>query len=158
MNKGFKLELQSENIDILKKNQTYHLKNLALQLDDNKIELSSKLVDTKENIKVNINNHANLTTKKLNGNVSITYRNMDNNISLNSDKITYDGDFNDKFSINIKSKNINIIKPEKLDIKNLTINLKNDILKTNFFIKDTQKKYNINVLNRTDLVKKNLIW
>ena len=153
LNDGFKLNVNSNKLNLNRNQEKYYLNNTLLEVNDHKLTLSSNIIDEKNNFDINVDNKTDLITKELNGKINLTYNDEDNDIAIKSDDIIYTGNFKNKDNIqlDINSKNIHLSKPENLNIKDLSIQLKDNKIKTNLFLKDKAKKYNLNILNTTNL-------
>jgi len=149
-NKGIQASMYSKRINVRKEKDIFLLDDMVVNFKNNKINFSSKIKDNQNKLSLNFINTTNLNTKKFKGDIKLNYQDLDNNISLNSDEILYDGDFNKKFLLKITTDTINITKPQTLKIKDLAISFKDNIVNTVLSLKDTQKTYNLNISNTTN--------
>ena len=152
-NNGFKVNVDANKLNLQRNKEKYHLKNTLLELYNDKLTLSSNIIDEANYLDILFENNTNLATKKSNGVINLKYDNLDNKVSLQSDKILYSADYNDvdNIQLDVDSKNIHIIKPENINIKNLSIKLKDKKVSTNLFLEDKAKRYNLDIVNTTDL-------
>lgn len=153
LNTGFKLKVNADKININRNQEKYNLNNTILELKENKLTLSSNITDEANRLDVILDNKTNLTTKKSNGKINLKYNDVDNDISLQSDEILYTIDYNnlDNIELNVNSKNIHLSKPENVNIKNLSVKLKGNKVKTNLVLEDKTKRYKLDIINETDL-------
>lgn len=153
LNNGFKVKANADKLNLQRNQAKYNLNNTVLELNNYELTLSSNITDEENYLDVVFDNNTNLITKKSKGKINLKYDDLDNKISLKSDKIIYNADYNDldKIQLDINSKDIHLSKPENVNIKNLSIKLKDNRIKTNLFLADKEKRYKLDIINTTDL-------
>ena len=146
-----KIKVNSKKLFLQKDKQQFNLYNSLFEMKDNNITLSSNLKSLNNKLNISINNQTDLTKKELNGTLNIQY--TDKNISLQSDTITYSGNFikDDKIELDIQSKKIHLSKPENLNINNLSVQIKDNIINSKLKIDSETKDYNFRIINKTNL-------
>jgi len=154
LNKGFEAEVNSDKLNLDKDQIKFNLNNVLLNVNDNKLTITSNITDETNKLYIDFKNKTNLNTKELDGQINVKYIDKENNTSLQSDDIFYKGSFKDSLELTVKSNDITLFTPKENIIKNLSLHLKDNIVKTNFSLIDLLKSNNINIHNKTDLNKK----
>ena len=153
-NNGFNFTANSDTLHFSKDGNHYSLKDALLQKNLNIINFSSKINDSNNTLKIDLQNQTDLNTKKISGKFVLKYDNLDQNISLKSDALLYTGDFKNNLTMQIDSDDINITKPLQSNIKNLSIRIEDKKMNTNFLLEDIQKTHSLNIFNTTDINNK----
>jgi len=153
-NDGFQVKIDADTINLEKNDKQYYLNNSILKIDNDKLSFVSKATDESNKLEIDFNNTTNLTTKKFNGIVNLDYNDANKSIKIQSDDISYNGNFKENLELSVKSEHINIVSEEQNQIKNLSMNLKNSNIETKFHLLDNLHKIKVKVSNKTDLEKK----
>jgi len=152
-NNGFRVKVNAEKINLQRNQEKYKLNKTLLDLNNNKLIFSSNITDEAKYLDITFDNKTNFFTRKSEGKINLKYDNLDNKISLKTDKIVYNADYNDlnNIQLDVNSKNIHLLNPENINIKNLSVKLKDNKIKTNLFLEDKKKRYKLDIVNETDL-------
>lgn len=148
-----KVNVKSKQLYFTKDNYNFYSNNSTLYFKNDKINFSSKIHDEKNEILINLNNTTDTNTKKTSGLFNLKY--YDNhNISIEGENIKYKGDFQDDLNITIQAENIKVIKPYTSVVKNLSLNILNNVITSKLLLNNEKDTHRINIQSTSNLSEK----
>jgi len=147
-------KITSDKINATYNMQQFSLDNLTLNFEKNQIKMFTNIKDSTNQILIDLNNTTNLDTNDTYGVLNVLYENNETNISVKSDTIYYKGDFTKELKFDVNSDFINLQKPYKANINDIKIHFENNILRTNFNLKDSSDLIHSQMFNTTDFTTK----
>ncbi|MEA3513159.1 MAG: AsmA-like C-terminal domain-containing protein, partial [Campylobacterota bacterium] len=152
-----KMLLEGDKFEVYKTNKRYKVNDLSVYLEDKMLVTYLNINDKnkQEDITLNISDTTMLDTKESSGIVNLDYKNNEKNITIISDNIKYQGSFKKVVDFNVNSNNIKIkFNKNDINLNDLNIKLNDKTINTKVNIKDNQKRFSLEVTNKTNISKK----